>query len=296
MRQTTGRAVSVNGRSVHVEVSGRGTDWVVFEAGSGQGRTCWDAVMPLLADRARLVAYDRAGFGRSGRRSDQLSVDDMAADLVTLVDAVIPQPAGVVLVAHSMGGLVARRAVESLGPRLRGLLLLDPTPERAPVYDTFDRTAVKIDRAMAVTQALVRFRPLARMVSGNVRRLFPADTYETMLAEDFVPAGIAQTRREFKAVAAAIPQFRAEPPGRPTCPTVLLSASRPVKGREKQHAVVAEHQRRWTETLPDGHFEEVDSGHLIQAEQPAIVADRVTHLLGPSPERRTPSGRRTPSV
>lgn len=171
MRQTTGRAVSVNGRSVHVEVSGRGTDWVVFEAGGGQGRTCWDAVMPLLADRARLVAYDRAGFGRSDRSAHQLSVDDMAADLVALVDAVIPQPAGVVLVAHSMGGLVARRAVESLAPRLRGLLLLDPTPERAPVYDTFDRTAAKIDRAMAVTQALVRFRPLARMVSGNVRRL-----------------------------------------------------------------------------------------------------------------------------
>ncbi|WP_328390394.1 alpha/beta hydrolase [Streptomyces sp. NBC_00400] len=285
MRQTTGRAVSVNGRSVHVEESGRGTDWVVFEAGGGLGRTCWDAVLPLLADRARLMAYDRAGFGRSGRTAQQMSVDDMAADLVALVDAVIPQPATLVLVAHSMGGLVARRAVESLGPRLRGLLLLDTTPERAPVYDTFDRTATKVDRVMGVTQALVRFRPLARMASGNVRRVFPADTYATMLAEDFVPAGIAQTRKEFKAIAAAIPQFRATPPGHPTCPTVLLSASRPVKGREQQHAVIAEHQRRWTETLPDGRFEEVDSGHFIQAEQPGVVADRVTRLLGRTPDR-----------
>ncbi|MFG2532058.1 alpha/beta fold hydrolase [Streptomyces sp. NPDC048516] len=285
MRQTTGRAVSVNGRSVHVEVSGRGTDWVVFEAGGGLGRTCWDAVVPLLADRARLLAYDRAGFGRSARTTQQLSVDDMAADLVALVDAVIPQPATLVLVGHSMGGLVTRRAAESLGPRLRGLLLLDPTPERAPVYDMYDRTAVRIDRAMGVTQTLVRFRPLARMVSGNIRRVFPAETYATMLAEDFVPAGIAQTRKEFKAAAAAIPQFRAQPPREPACPTVLLSASRPVKGREKQHAVIAEHQRRWTEALPDGRFEEVDSGHFVQAEQPAIVADRVTQLLGREPDR-----------
>ncbi len=96
------------------------------------------------------------------------------------------------LVAHSMGGLVARRAVERLGPRLRGLLLLDPTPESAPDYDTFDRTAAKVDRALGVTQALARFRPMARLASGNVRRIFPAETYATMLAEDFVPAGTAQ--------------------------------------------------------------------------------------------------------
>ncbi|GAA2282346.1 alpha/beta hydrolase [Kitasatospora cystarginea] len=277
MRQASGRAVQVNGRSVYVEESGNGSDWVLFEAGQGLGRTCWDPVLPLLTDRARLVAYDRAGFGRSGRTAVQLGIDDMVADLVAMAAAVVP--GRFVLVAHSMGGLVARRAVESLGPRLRGLLLLDPTLESAPVYDTFDRTARKVDRAMGVTQALVRFRRLARMASGNIGRVFPVDTYATMLAEDFVPAGIAQTRKEFKAVAAAIPQFRAEPPGLPTCPTVLLSASRPVRGRERQHAVITEHQRRWVETLPDGRFEKVDSAHFIQAEQPGIVAERITSLL-----------------
>ncbi|MFI0908815.1 alpha/beta fold hydrolase [Streptomyces sioyaensis] len=282
MRQSVGHTVQVNGRSVYVEESGQGPDWVVFEAGQGLGRTCWDPVLPLLADRGRLVAYDRAGFGRSGRTAAQLGIDDMAADLVAMVEAVIPGP--FVLVAHSMGGLVARRATEGLGPRLQGLLLLDPTPESASVYDTFDQTAAKVDRAMGVTQALVRSRTLARMVSGNIRRVFPADTYAAMLAEDFVPDGIAQTRREFKAVAAAIPQLRAEPPVLPTCPTVLLSASRPVKGR-KQHASIAEHQRRWAQTLPDGRFEEVDSGHFIQAERPEIVADRVGHLLDQAPGR-----------
>ncbi|WP_405358749.1 alpha/beta hydrolase [Kitasatospora sp. NBC_00085] len=277
MRQAAGRAVQVNGRTVHVEESGSGEHWVVFEAGGGMGRTCWDLVLPLLADGTRLVAYDRAGFGRSGRTASQLSIDDLAADLVALVEAVVP--GRLVLVAHSMGGLVARRAVERLGPRLRGLLLLDPAAETAPVYDTFDRTAAKVDRSLGVMQALFRFRPLARLASGNIRRLFPADTYETMLAEDFVPDGTAQTRKEIKAVAAAIPRFRAEPPGLPTCPTVLLSPTRSQTGRARHHAALAEHQRRWTESLPDGRFETVDSGHFIMAEQPEIVADRVRHLF-----------------
>ena len=279
MRQATGRKVAVNGRSVYVEESGQGPAAVVFEAGSGLGRTCWDKVVPLLADRARLVAYDRAGFGRSGRTREQLGIGDMAADLVALTETLVPEPAPLVLVGHSMGGLVTRRAAERLGPRLGGLLLLDPTPETAPVYDRFDQTARWVTLSLAVGQLLIWFRPMAWLSTGNVRRVFPPDTYKTMLAEDFTPSGIAQTKKEFKAVAAAVHQFRAEPPSLPACPTVVLSASRPLR-RGENRSLIAEHQRRYVQTLPDGRFEEADSSHFIQAEQPAIVADRIRHLLG----------------
>jgi pimeloyl-ACP methyl ester carboxylesterase len=100
-----------------------------------------------------------------------------------------------------------------------------------------------------------------------------------MLAEDFTPAGIPQTKKEFMAVAAAVHQFRAEPPSLPACPTVVLSASRPLR-RGENRSLIAEHQRRYVQTLPDGRFEEADSSHFIQAEQPAIVAGRIRHLLG----------------
>ncbi|WP_228011534.1 alpha/beta fold hydrolase [Nonomuraea phyllanthi] len=272
-----GRRVPVNGRHVYVEESGQGQEQVVFEAGAACGRTFWDPVLPLLAGRARLLAYDRAGRALSGRTTGRLSVDDLAADLVALTEAVVP--GAFVLVAHSMGGLVARRAAERLGSRLRGLLLVDALPETAPVYDTWDRTTEKVDRTLAVTQTLSRFPPLARLFSGNVRRLFPADTYRTMLAEDFTPAGTAQTRKEMRAVAAAIPQFRARPPQLPKCPTIVLSAARAARGRERQHAAIREHQRRYAGTLPDGRHEDVDSGHLIPAEQPHLVADRIRRLL-----------------
>jgi hypothetical protein len=102
-----------------------------------------------------------------------------------------------------------------------------------------------------------------------------------MLAEDFVPGGIAQTRKETSAVAAAIAEFRGAPPRPPRCPTIVLSATRPRKGRERQHAGIREHQRGYAESLPDGRFDSADSAHFIQAEQPQLVADRVGQLLGP---------------
>jgi pimeloyl-ACP methyl ester carboxylesterase len=277
MRDTPGQLLAVNGRSVYVEQSGHGQDRVVFEAGGGCGRTCWDTVLPPLVGTAQLVAYDRAGRARSGRTSGRVSIDDMAADLVALTEAVVPGP--FVLVAHSMGGLVARRAVEGLGSRLRALLLVDPTPETSPVYDTWDRTTKQIDRMLSVTQAASRVRPLARLFSANLRRLYPADTYRAMLGEDFTPAGVSQTRKELQSVAAAIPQFRARPPQLPKCPTILLSATRAAKGRERQNASMREHQRGYAESLPSGRYEAVDSGHLIQAEQPELVVARIRQLI-----------------
>ncbi len=278
MREAIGRSVPVNGRSVYVEERGVGEGRVVFESGSGQGRTSWDLVVPKLADQAHLLAYDRAGFGRSGRIKQQLSIDEMAADLVALIDATVPPGAPLVLVGHSMGGLIGRRAAERLGPRLAGLLLVDPTPETAPVYDTFDRTARQVDLSLAIGQPLMWIRPLAWLSTGNIRRAYPRETYATMLAEDFTPAGLGQTRREFKAVAAAIHQFRAAPPAAPHCPTVILSATRPLRRGSAPHTLGA-HQRRWVESLPDGHFEPVDASHFIQAEQPQLVAETIRRLL-----------------
>ncbi|HEY3684498.1 MAG TPA: alpha/beta hydrolase [Streptosporangiaceae bacterium] len=278
MRDARGRTVPVNGGSVYVEESGTGPGAVVFEAGMGCGRTCWDPVLPALAGRARLVAYDRAGRARTGAPV-RPTLDGMAADLVALAETVAPD--GFVLVAHSMGGLIARRAAESLGGRLRGLLLIDPTPETAPAYATWDDTAAKIDRSLAVAGGLARVPALAGLLSRDVKRLYGAATYATMIAEDFTHAGIAQNRAENRAVAAAVRAYRAEPPRPPECPTVVLGATRPPGDakRAQRQAEGRDHQRRYAESLPHGRYEPVDSGHFIQAEHPVLVAERTRLLL-----------------
>jgi pimeloyl-ACP methyl ester carboxylesterase len=150
------------------------------------------------------------------------------------------------------------------------------------VYDTWDQTTAKIDRMLAVAQPLCRIRLFRRLASGNMKRLFPPDTYETMLAENFGPAGIAQTRSEVQAVAAAIPQFRARPPGLPECETLLLSSNHTPKGKTETYAGIRAHQRRYAESLPSGRCEGTDAGHFIHAEQPQLVAATLRRLLGSS--------------
>lgn len=280
MRDVPGRPEAVNGRSVYVEESGNGDDWVVFESGAGAGRTCWDPVLPLLPDTARLVTYDRAGRPRTEPVAGTLSIDQMADDLVAMTELFVPRP--FVLVVHSMGGLVARRAAERLGPRLRGMVLVDPTPETSPMYDDWDARVAKADRMMAVMQVLTHVRALRRLFAGSLRAGYSPDTCQAILDEDFTPAGTAQTRKELQAVADGIRDLRRRPPAPPVCPVILLAAARPVRRKPHEIAFVAsaqEHDRLYVEALPDGRFEAVDSAHLMQAERPQVIAASVRELL-----------------
>ena len=277
----SGRQIGVGGASVYVEESGGGGGWVVFEAGLGFGRTSWDRVVTVLGDSARCVTYDRVGHGRSERGRGPTSLAAMATVLLGVVDAVVPGP--LVLVAHSMGALIAREVAPSLGSRLAGLVLVDPTPETAAMFDDVTRLTRRQDRMYAMFELASRVPPLRRAVAavgtGSFRGSFAPETYATMLAEDVLPASFAQMRREAAARAAAVVQFRRHPPQPPECPVIVLSANRTVRGAGGYLADIQEHQRRYVETVPHGSLELVDAAHVLQAEQPDVVATHVRALL-----------------
>lgn len=283
MRDVSGRLVRVGGDQVYVEEAGGGEPWVVFESGMGAGRTTWDRVLPLVTDVAHTLAYDRIGRGRSPLAARPQSLDEMAGTLVGLVAAVVPAEARMVLVGHSMGGLIVRRAAERLAPRLSGLLLVDPTAETAPVFDDYPQSATnkRMKRALQTMQTLTRFRPLTRLATARYRQLFGTDSYEVMLAEDFTPGGQAQSRREWDAFVDGVGDFRSRPPKAPGCEIVVISATRANRAQAPNHAILRDHQRRQAEQL-GARFEDSDSDHLVTFQQPDQIASAIRRLL-PSP-------------
>ncbi|WP_433201075.1 alpha/beta fold hydrolase [Nocardia sp. CA-107356] len=274
MRNVPGRRMMVNGTEIYFEETGVGDTWVVFESGGGASRMLWDRVVPLLGDVAHTVAYDRAGRGRSGRPAEPQTITDMAATLVALVQALTP--GRVILVGHSMGGLIVRRAAETLSPA--GLVLIDPTPEAAPNYDNWAPTVKKTDRILAVQQALSHYPPLMRMLTRSYGRKFPADSYATMLAEDFTPAGLATTRHEIAAVAGAIDEFRRRPPQPPKSGVIVISAIHAARYQARNLDLMREYQRRYAEQV-GARYEDADSEHIIPAERPEQVAAAVRRLV-----------------
>ena len=166
---------------------------------------------------------------------------------------------------------------------MHGLVLVDPTPETAAMFDDVARLTRQQDHLYGLFQLLSHVPPMRRLVAGvgarSFRRVFSPATYQTIVAEDFRPSSFAQMRREAAARADAVVEFRREPPRPPKCPVILLSADRASTGAASYPADIQEHQRRYIDSLDHGRFERVEAGHMVQAEQPELVGARIRELL-----------------
>lgn len=305
----------LDGENLNVEVHGHGHHLVVLEAGLGNCRTSWDVLVPHVLDEVgaavTVVTYDRPGSGRSPASSRATTIEVMAQRLATLVDhaaAVIGDrtdapgaaeagadggegAARIVLVGHSLGGLLVRCALplliqRGLGQQVAGMALLDPTTETAAAYSDPNYYR-QFGRLLALQQQVARLAPLRRWGTTARRRGLPAATGEAMIAEDFTPKSLAQARREHLALRDAVPGLRTDPPAPPACPVVVLSAGHATKAAAPFRADVVAQQRAYAESLPGGQFESLPAGHFLHVEQAPTVAAAIAGLLTRAP--RDPS-------
>jgi pimeloyl-ACP methyl ester carboxylesterase len=156
--------VDAGGYRLHAIVH-RGTKpvTVVMEVGGGSSLRGWAGVEAQVAARtgATVVAYDRAGFGRS----DIGPMDLMPRRQVEQLDRVLTllqTPPDRILIGHSYGGLMAVAHAHLYPGKVRGLVLVDPMNQRfvTATGDAVYATVPKIERP-----ATARDSALARLVS-----------------------------------------------------------------------------------------------------------------------------------
>lgn len=112
----------VNGIELYYEQAGDG-DPLVFVPGMGGTVESWKAQCRYFQRRYRVILLDNRGSGRSSKPPGPYAMDDMAADLAGLLDALgIGTP--VRLVGASMGGVLAQCFIHHYPQRVRQLALV----------------------------------------------------------------------------------------------------------------------------------------------------------------------------
>jgi pimeloyl-ACP methyl ester carboxylesterase len=270
------RFVQAGAVRLHVAEAGAG-DPVVLLHGWPQHWYCWRRVIPRLAERHRVVCPDLRGFGWSDAPRSSYAKEELAGDVVALLDAL--ELDRVRLVGHDWGGfvgfLVALRAPE----RIRDLLALSIVHPwagrpRAAALARLPLLAYQPLVAAPVLGPLAqRARPFydAIFAAAGGRRLWSAeerDAFADVLREPARAEASSRLYRTFltrELPAIARGSYAQQ---RLTVPTrLVIGRSDPV--------VTATSVEGFEAHADDMAVELVDGGHFLPEERPDAVADRI---------------------
>lgn len=116
--------VDVDGRAVNCLEGGTGVPLILLH-GIGSCAESWLPIVPLLADRHRVIAWDMPGYGASAALGEpRPTAAPYAAALVALLRHLDVGPAH--LLGHSLGALVAAEFAAARPEMVRSLALVSP--------------------------------------------------------------------------------------------------------------------------------------------------------------------------
>jgi pimeloyl-ACP methyl ester carboxylesterase len=108
---------------LNLACGGAGDGPVLLLHGVNRAWYDWMPVLPAVAIRHEVLAFDLRGHGKSGR-AEAYRVRDYAGDALAVVRECCREPA--VLVGHSLGAMMALWVAARAAGQVRGVVLLDP--------------------------------------------------------------------------------------------------------------------------------------------------------------------------
>jgi pimeloyl-ACP methyl ester carboxylesterase len=238
------RRSDVGGHALRCAVSGSGEATFVCLHGLVDTLEIWDRLVGHLESRWRVVRFDQRGHGESEAPPGPYRREDLARDVIALLDALGVGRA--VLVGHSLGGIVSMAAALDHPERVSALALLGTASQcSARVADWYERIARAGDEGGldAIARAIYGEKT-KRRIAGDAR-------------------GIAHVTRALKSLHAdpLTPRL-----ARLACPALLLVGERDPMGPRASELI--------RDALPEGRgrLEVIPGrGHWLHVEAPANV-------------------------
>lgn len=158
------KTLSYKNTTVSYSDSGKGTA-LVFLHGYLENSTMWNAFVPVLSKKYRVITIDLLGHGQTEPRGYVQSMEDNADIVHEVLSQLKIRKA--VLAGHSMGGYVALAFAELYPDYMKGLLLINSTS----LADSDERKANRDRAVKAVKKDYTSFVRLsiANLFSENNR-------------------------------------------------------------------------------------------------------------------------------
>ena len=155
------KSVKVNGADVAYRFDGPEDGRVVLVANSLMANgSMWDGNVAALADRYRVLRYDKRGHGASGVSEGPYTISQLADDAVGLLDALKIEKAH--FMGLSIGGMIGQQLGARYPERVLSLSLCNTASEMPPRSLWEERFEI------------ARTQGIAGLVDGTIKRWFTA--------------------------------------------------------------------------------------------------------------------------
>ena len=243
---------------------------VVLLHGLGSARSTWDPIVPVLINQRRALPFDQRGHVESSHASGTYTLEHYVPDAIAFCESIETQP--VVLVGHSLGGVVAASVARTRPDLVRGLLLEDPPMYRGDPAEAHDNPFLVVFALLHQLVSEMQARQAALEEYEHVLRTFPSPNGAGSFADVL---GVEGTKARARGLANVDPDvflaaldgsglLGAQPDAALGCPILVLRAD-PAFGP----AFTTEHEARFRSTNPHADVEMIHgASHFIHDEQP----------------------------
>lgn len=217
---------------------------IVFEAGLGDDHSIWNQknLPTIISSKQDILLYDRAGYGKSEKGSDPRNIAKLSAEL----DSVITMFANnrkVILVGHSLAGMIMKDYAIKNSTKIAGILFIDPSHE---AYN--NPTQAQED-----------------LIYNTFLNSYGANFGATMEARELIEDS----------------QYMSTLPNLPNVPIIILTSMKTDASHnatDRQNWFTA-HELFKTGITDFTHITTTNSGHYIFTEEPNLVLDNLNLLL-----------------
>lgn len=163
--------------AIHYTVDGTQGPWLILSHSLGCDTSMWDAQIPALAERYRVLRYDTRGHGRSGAGMAPYTLDELAEDAANLMDHLGIEAA--TWIGFSMGGMIGQTFALKYPGRVQAIVLADTTSQHGATPQSVWDERIRVARAEGI----------APLVQPAIGRWFTASYREAQ------PVGVAAVAR-----------------------------------------------------------------------------------------------------
>lgn len=224
---------------------------VLMEAGLGDDHSVWfnNNIADFCAEKYETVIYDRAGYGKSTLAETNRSIPVLSDDLGKVIEK-YSKGRKVILIGHSLGGLIIRDYAIKNPLKVAAMLFVDPSHEK---YNEPTKEQVK---------------QIVEVFSKNFGANHGATQEAAYLESDF----------EFMFTLGPLPNV----------PVVVLTSMKEDAGNKEADQANHKTRQDWYdahETLKTGitdftHVKTLKAGHYIMIEDPEFFKDNFKVLTG----------------